>query len=455
MRRVLSPELSFDDLALQLHRAGWSQVPIPGLLLPLIPGEPEQARFECEDQLLIYSFNPALKLRVIEGDGRLPTLSGDMDAESVASRLQDPDPRYQLWAMLAAAELDLQKLQPDIARLAALLPEELRHVAAAALMRLTPPVLPDIDQQKNRGKGTFAVLTDTLKIQILRQTLQADPDTATQLVPHCWSGNAELTATAILASARLRLVDQARQIRRADLSALSNTGHDREVFTALRKAALETLEGKMPLPGDTAPRQRFWRAVLGQPDGLDPALILTTLATPQPERDPEAPAPSLYSGGPLFQQIPALAHWLGHGFQRGIPSPVRRWTPPAAYMICETALRDVDIGGNGSNVVMTANPDTVLSELSDRYGRSFVVPDVEAWEAAMRGVDGRAHPWGMLSTAPSGMTHSPWGMLPSGVAEWARRGDQLVLCGTDLQGHVGYIRESQVGDLAAVRAVRY
>ncbi len=453
MRQVLHPDLAFDDLARQMVQAGWTQVPIPGLLLPLIPGEPEQACFERGDQAVIYSFNPALRLRVMDGDGPLPIAGDDLDVEFVKSRLQDRDPARQLWAMLAAAEMDLQVLQPDIARVAAELPEELRRPAEAALMRLTPPVaVPEADRGAGQGIGAFAVLPDTIKIQILRRTLRDDPAVAAQLVPYCWAGNAELAATAIVASARLRLVDQAKQIGRADLSDLSQTRHDREVFTALRKAALATLEGRVPQAGD-APRDRFWRTVLGQPDGLDPALILTALATPHPERAPDEPMVSLYHGGPLFQQIPPVAHWLGHGLHDGVPNPVRRWTPREPYLICEYALREVDTGGTGTGVVMTANPEDLLADLSNLFGRRLVLPKVEAWEAAMRGADGRAHPWGTLPRAPSGMTNSPWGMKPSGVAEWARRGDQLVLCGTDLKGHVGYIRVPQPGASAAVRPV--
>lgn len=66
-RHRLDPALGFAALAARLRALGWHEERLPALLPPLIPGEPELARFRRGDAVLDYGFDPVRGLRWLEG----------------------------------------------------------------------------------------------------------------------------------------------------------------------------------------------------------------------------------------------------------------------------------------------------------------------------------------------------------------------------------------------------
>src|SRR3954471_14349024 len=100
MMTVLQRGLRFAEIAALAEAEGWRTVPITGLRPPLIPGEPELARFERGNEILIARFNPAVGLRVLEG----PTLLAApvLDARGIIGLIESPNPETALCGILAA-----------------------------------------------------------------------------------------------------------------------------------------------------------------------------------------------------------------------------------------------------------------------------------------------------------------------------------------------------------------
>ena len=427
MRRVLPPELTFSELSRLLAAQGWSRVASPGQRPPLRPGEPEQARFTRGDARLIYSFNPVIDLRVL--DGPADAAPESIGAATVTDWLDSHDPRVLARGCLAAAELALTELRDRVAATARRLPEALQPMGQAALRRLDP--LPG-----NRPAGIFDALPVPLRLQMLRHMLAADPAGAAAVIPGCWSSGPELAATAMIAAARLGLSDQYLAVKRADLAPLARDRTDREVFTALKKACLATLEGQRPTPEKNA-KNRFWRMVL-EPTGPhdDTGLILHALTVPLPDAPQTDPPPD---GFACVAQVP---HWLGHARGDGLPNPLRHWTPEAPLRMQIEASQPVSLGAIHAE----------LTGASHVTGQPLRLPRIEEWEAALRGPDGRRFPWGM-APQPAGLAVSPWGALWSGHAEWALQGAVPVLCGTDRTGRVSCIAAARHGAQAGVRGL--
>ena len=80
---VLAPEVTFTDVAQAL--SGWNGGPAD--LTPELGGEPVVARWTKGDAEVSYSANPAIGLRVLQGDG-LRLLSHDLPALTVAGALE-------------------------------------------------------------------------------------------------------------------------------------------------------------------------------------------------------------------------------------------------------------------------------------------------------------------------------------------------------------------------------
>ncbi len=66
---VLSPALSFEELARRLCDAGWRREGGGTSTPPLVAGEPELATWSHGDARLTYTFNPAVRLRVVAVTG--------------------------------------------------------------------------------------------------------------------------------------------------------------------------------------------------------------------------------------------------------------------------------------------------------------------------------------------------------------------------------------------------
>lgn len=432
MRRVLPPETSFERIAAQLSAAGWQRAHVSGLRPPLRPGEPELARFERDTRSLTYSFNPVIGLRILDGD--LDTTLEGVAKVEVERWLASADPRAAARGCLSAAEMGLTALRTAVAEAASHLPDPLQPMGQAALRRLDP--LPE-----GSRTAAFDVLPVTMRLQILRHMLRDDPAAAAAVIPGCWSDGPELAATAMIAAARLGLADQGLAVKRADLSGMAVNRRDREVFTALKKACLASLQGQSPGPEDLA-KNRFWRLVLGQTDPADDTgLLIHALTTPLPEPAQTRPPPDGFCPDG-FCTVPVVAHRLGHGLADGLPNPLHLWTPDAPLTL---QIRP-------SAPVGVASISAELTAASHETGHPLRLPLVEEWEAALRGPDGRPYPWG-VSPTPAGLAASPWGALWSGHPEWALHHGVPVLCGADPKGRVAYVEAPGPRSRAGVRGV--
>lgn len=127
-RLVLAPDLAFGNIASALAALGWTPARQAYARPPLLSGEPEVAAFERPDSdgRLVYTFNPAVRLRTLGATGSqargtialiglaLPTLAHD----DIDRLLRSPEPRQALLGMMAAHELGLADRAGPVAELA-------------------------------------------------------------------------------------------------------------------------------------------------------------------------------------------------------------------------------------------------------------------------------------------------------------------------------------------------
>ncbi|MCB9764053.1 MAG: hypothetical protein H6739_30055 [Alphaproteobacteria bacterium] len=103
---VLDPDFTFNALDARLEALGWQSVRVGSGLASLIPGEPELATWRRGRVRLIYTFNPAVRLRMLDVRGgrarglakALPLL----DATRVQALLASADRAEVLLGLLAA-----------------------------------------------------------------------------------------------------------------------------------------------------------------------------------------------------------------------------------------------------------------------------------------------------------------------------------------------------------------
>src|SRR5687767_1060825 len=86
---VVLPEAPFRDIVEALAGLQWQHAPERSVTTPFIPGEPEMAAFRRGEDRIIYTFNPAISLRVLafhgpgarerlaEASNQLPVLQAD------------------------------------------------------------------------------------------------------------------------------------------------------------------------------------------------------------------------------------------------------------------------------------------------------------------------------------------------------------------------------------------
>ncbi|ARE41811.1 hypothetical protein RGUI_3670 [Rhodovulum sp. P5] len=440
-RAVLAPGLSFAGVRDALEGAGWQEAPTRGLRPPLRPGEPETAVFEfgTGGALLSYSYNPAVDLRQIEGD-RLPPedVLPRADAHDVARWIADTDPATRLRGLIAAEVLGLNGLAEAAQEAAEELPQDVRHIGRLAAARLSPP------EPAAMGRTAFAALPPVLRRATLRQMMADRPAGAKLVLADALRDpDPELAATAMIGAARDGGTDLGKAVKQADIAVpgLDRAGMAR--LKAIRGLTLETLSGGRPGDTDT-PRNRFWRALLGQPSDSRDSAFLDALTLPPPEI---VPVPRGESDTLVFHRIAAEPHWIGHEKppegRVHHAAPLQRWTPEAPFAISVTA---------DDSALPFDRALERLSALSDKLGKTLRLPTAEEWEAAMRGPGGWPHPWGIGDRAPPGFLTGPWGLAPANAAgEWAMEGDSPVHMGTDPRGHLAARRQARPDQPACLR----
>jgi hypothetical protein len=266
VRAILDSDCGFAAIRRTLVAAGYVEQNIAGLRLPLLEGEPELARFVRGGDAIVYSFNPALRLRIVDGclPPGLPTLPIDRIAELIAS----DDPETALRGAFAAAELGLGQLHAPVDALSRRLPVRLGRLAANAATRLETTTLPREPTS----------LRDSL-----RRAIAGRAPEAPALISAALGGDRETSLTAMIGAARLGLVDLADRIALLPSDRSDNTT-ERAFAQAIRRATLATLRGRSPGAGDTA-RDLLWRSLLGEVRQDNVSAAVAALIDPVPARD--------------------------------------------------------------------------------------------------------------------------------------------------------------------------
>ncbi|MFL6656755.1 MAG: hypothetical protein ACJ8GW_01685 [Massilia sp.] len=222
---VLLPELAFGALQTLFAQAGW-QTAVQSQA-PLVPGEPESARFELGEAYAVYTFNPVCGLRVLDTSKAGVALPAALPlASSGHARhwLDSADERTQLRGILAAPLLGDAALAPRVAGLCGHARGALAQAAQRALQAMVPPHGVDAAEERDVVPRAEALAAIDLLREALAPLLHAlardhdgslaaslqptAADFALAFVPHAVErARAAYAASALKGAARVTSVD--------------------------------------------------------------------------------------------------------------------------------------------------------------------------------------------------------------------------------------------------------
>ncbi len=410
---VLAPEVTFQTVAEVL--CDWTGG--PGDVTPELGGEPVVARWTKNGTDVSYSANPALGLRVLEGDG-LRLLVDDLPAFTAASALdlaRSPgagaeDVLLGVTALGLLGDLDalpyLERLvardDPDLAAAASL---ATRRVGYAAMVAGAARVAERRDRAPARDPVLGLLRPVSVRRQVLRRFLAEPPADRARLLEVVRAGLAdpdwEVAWSALLGAHDHRLHETLADLRRC-VSAPDRAV--RLVLDAVRDVAGHRLAGTR----STLPGAERAEALLDDPTGLpdEDGLLVIALREPVPDVDDASPGPSRG-----FTRVPSEPHWVGRD-----DTGIRRVRPPTAYAVATHAIPDVP----RTSVAAT------LRDLAHDHGRVVRLPTSDELEMATRGPDGRRFPWGNAREPGWRRAASAWGLVgPLRTLEWVDDGDGL------------------------------
>lgn len=466
---VIAPTFSFAEVKRRMEAAGWARDPDPTAPSPILPGEPELASWHAPDGTrAVYSFNPAMHLRVLTFEGasaaghanaaagQLPTLS----PQDVAALLEAEQDEKLLLGVYAAGALRLLPLAPKLTELTRHPDELVAKSATKVLERLLLEAAKVgaerlVEEKRRRPDRSvlFAHVGDAHeRRQILRWLMhdyaEANPHILELLRSGLEDSDWEVRLTAVLAAARLNAKEVGQMVKRVRLPDAGREGLstiDRSIFEAMQRAALELLAGRTP-PEEPASspstpdtrRAHLMRCVAGLPVRWHERIFLLTRALTFPIPAPEPPPPTIPAGikeqdGRYFIAagdieliwVPPVEHWLGDDFDRAPPepNPIHEATPAKGFFATLLPLTRGDlrslapsfaVEGGLDDEFFNATLDSArrfCEESSGKLNLSLELPTADEWEMTARGPDARRFPWGNGIEEGARELPSPWGAL--------------------------------------------
>lgn len=283
LRLVVAPATRFADIAAALAGLGLEPGPDDSVTPPAIPGEREFAYWTAPegDSLVHYSFNPAVRLRVLVFSGddawrwrataasRLPLL----DFDELKGLLASEEPREILLGMFAAAELKAVTLAADVESLRLhrdrLVSQAAARTAEALALAVVEVGAERLAAEQRRRPDRSALFPRIGDAERRRATLiwlwkdghPLNEDVARVLRSGLEDEDWKVRVTAMLVAVRLRAASLWPHVRRVELPTTSRSGLDsrqRSLLVAARKAALAELAGE-PLPDGSDAKARLMR----------------------------------------------------------------------------------------------------------------------------------------------------------------------------------------------------
>ncbi|MCP4898061.1 MAG: hypothetical protein GY906_13905 [bacterium] len=509
---ILEPSVSFATVNERLVALGCEARPSTMVSEPILPGEPELAQWRhCHrDSLITYTFNPAVLLRVLALKG------GDADElrESIAGELACLSPRRlkQLLAGSEARELLLglyavrelgavglldrvDRLKTHGEPLVAQAAQDTFEQLALSLARRGAQQLEWEKASHPDRSALFPRIGDAHTRRQMLRWLATDPTRSEDLAVVLRTGledeDWEVRATAMLIAARKGIGDLWQDVKRIELPRTGKHGPDagdRAILKALRKAVLEHLaDEEMPhRPGpdsnaelQTAAGMRFHlRRLVAEGSGLcvdNAAMLVHSLTTPL--GDAQAPdldvLPQVVAEDDRYWLekseielcwVPAVQHWLeSDGSEPGHGVRFRLWNPSKGFFIARypfepRPLQNLPNEGQANpREIELSEARELCTRLSEFEQLHVSFPTPEQWESAIRGPDGRRHPWGNGMEGDPVSAGSPWGVKGLFQAgEWALEHSQTWIVGYDKKCRPAerlLVRSGEPDRLAALRPI--
>ncbi len=479
---VVDPKIPFASIEQKLAAAGFQREADPTAVPEIIPGEPDAASWVNAGSgvRVVYSFHPAIKLRVITVEEDVGCLLMDklarelprLTVQDAKALMTSRDTDAILLGLHASAALDAVELLGDIATCIDHHDELVSGEAAAICKNMISAYwnecLGVVSEWKTLHPNHSALFLlaggSQERCQLLRWMMhdqkQSNPHIDQVLLTALEDKDWEVRVTAMLAAARLRATNLTKAVAAVKLPESTQEGvnsDERRMLQTVRLCALDLLQGGSvpeingPLDSRESMRAHLMRYMLGIPVNhhdhtfLFISAMCNPLPTDYPQPDALPPGMAAVRGVYRLQfhdialiWVPPIPHWIGEHLPRmRIENPIRCQTPATGFFIGEHLFsHSQGLPGYDKGVPLTctqSEAQQLCATIGLATGLTVRLPSADEWEMAARGPDGRRFPWGNNAHL-SISNRSPWGICdPVGrTAQWTSTalGDEaFIVCG--------------------------